>query len=211
MQQPFFPNLIFGWVFTVVLLGFTAVASYVDWRRTVVPKTLTISLLALGLVFSLIRVGWLGAVGDKLWVLNGGAVWKGVLDGLLFSLAGFFFAFFLMFVMWVLGTCGGGDVKLVAALGAWLGPRMVFLAFAASIIVLLVLVILKIISGGVSIGAMQKTLKGNKQPKPGKLRLTYSFPVAVATAVVLLWYCRVDLNLASRQPPKGQSHARVSQ
>lgn len=34
----------------------------------------------------------------------------------------------LLFIPWMLGGIGGGDVKLLAALGAWLGPKGVLFA-----------------------------------------------------------------------------------
>jgi prepilin peptidase CpaA len=42
--------------------------------------------------------------------------------GFVFAVAGWFLGALIMFVPFALRGLGGGDVKLVAALGAWLGP-----------------------------------------------------------------------------------------
>jgi len=52
--------------------------------------------------------------------------------GPLMSLAGFAVGFGLLLLPWLLGGGGMGDVKLLAALGAWLGPMMMLVAFALS-------------------------------------------------------------------------------
>jgi prepilin peptidase CpaA len=49
-------------------------------------------------------------------------VWTGGLAGGLASVGGLVVGAGLMFVLFALGGMGAGDVKLLAALGAWLGP-----------------------------------------------------------------------------------------
>jgi prepilin peptidase CpaA len=46
-------------------------------------------------------------------------------DGVLRSLAGFGVGVLLFLPLFVLRAMGGGDVKLLAAIGAWLGPSLV--------------------------------------------------------------------------------------
>jgi prepilin peptidase CpaA len=46
--------------------------------------------------------------------------------GLMLSVSGWFVGALMMFAPFALRGLGGGDVKLVAALGAWLGPASVF-------------------------------------------------------------------------------------
>lgn len=216
MHRIFFPDPAFGWTFFVVLIGFLAVAAYVDLRWMVVPKKISLGLLAAGILVSLVRSVWLGVQDMPLWALSTGTWWLGLLDGLLFVLAGFLFGFLLLLLMWMLGTCGGGDVKLFAGLGVWLGPRLTFWVFAASLVVMIVLTFFKFLFGGLRPLSVLKTLHGDskKAGQPtGKLRwrMTYSFPVMVATALVLLWFCRVDLRLALSTPPsiaKVHAHAR---
>ena len=49
--------------------------------------------------------------------------------GPLWALAGFAVGFSLLIVPWLLGGGGMGDVKMLAALGTWLGPLLVLVAF----------------------------------------------------------------------------------
>src|SRR5438874_13835628 len=120
MPHPFFPGLLFAWAFYLVLTALMGVAAYTDLRRMVIPKQLTLGALALGLVFNIVRGAWVGANGEGsgVWLLGANGPFAGALDGLLYAGAGFAIGFGLFVIMWILGTCGGGDVKLFAALGA---------------------------------------------------------------------------------------------
>ena len=173
MAQPFFsgsffPGPMFGWAFSAVLFGLLAVAAYQDLKRVIVPKWITLPTLALGILFNLVRGGWVEA--------SGGGVWS----GFLFALAGFGTGFGLFLLMWLLGTCGGGDVKLFAALGAWVGPLLCVFILGCTII----LVVLQLVTLAVA------------GRKVNKRRLTYSLPAALVTVVVLLWVFRGELHLA---------------
>src|SRR5262249_47055246 len=132
MNTLFFPNPVLAWAWYLALVGLLVVAAWTDQRRLVVPKWLTLSMLGLGLLANLVRGAWLGAAGGTGWFL-GGDVFMGLLDGLLFSLAGFGLGFAIFFVMWLMGVCGGGDVKLFAAVGAWVGPGVAVAVLAGTI------------------------------------------------------------------------------
>jgi prepilin signal peptidase PulO-like enzyme (type II secretory pathway) len=213
MRPPFFPDLYFGWTFYAVLVGLTLIGSYIDLRKAVLPKQLTLTALGLGVLFNIVRGAWLGSQGQQVWLLDSGA-WLGGLDGLLFSLAGFAGATAMFIVMWALKTCGGGDVKLFAAMGAWVGFRHTIYIMLGSVLVLFVMLAYRIMTGGLTPTTVQKRLKQAhviqggptvKGPGTGKWRMTYAFPVAVATAVLLLWFYRVDLHLAaSKNSPNVQ-------
>src|SRR5205807_6900 len=146
----FFPDPVFGWLFCLTLFSLTCVAAWTDTRRAIIPNRLTLLILGLGLVANVARCGWLGAENRPLWLLESGSVWLGILDGLLFGLIGFAVAFAAMFVIWIFGACGGGDVKLLGAIGAWVGIYVFPFIWLASVGVLFVWMAARILSGGLT-------------------------------------------------------------
>ena len=83
----FYPDPIFGWTSYAVLLGFLAIATYTDVRKLIIPKTLTLPMLGVGLIFSIVRGIWMGSV---LQGSSEGVVWHfarspglGMVDGLI--------------------------------------------------------------------------------------------------------------------------------
>ena len=203
--RPFFPDPAFAWTFYAVLVGLLVVALYTDLRAARIPRTLSVVLLAVGLLFNVVRGAFQGAAGERLWCLPEGNAFLGMADAFLFSLAGFAVGFGLFFVMWILGTCGGGDVKLMAALGAWVGPFLVVYVMAAACLVMLLLTAGRMVLGGVSPSGVRARLKASsvsarhaakvKAGLRGKLLMTYAAPVAVATAVIMFWIVYRDQNL----------------
>jgi prepilin peptidase CpaA len=61
--------------------------------------------------------------------------------GPLDSLAGFLLGFFLLFVLFAIGAVGGGDVKIVAGVGAWVGAVAVFKVFCAEAVIGMLIVL----------------------------------------------------------------------
>jgi Flp pilus assembly protein protease CpaA len=216
MYKPFFPNLEFAWSFLAILAGLLVLAALIDTRRAVIPKWVTLSMLAFGVVVSVARGAWLGSQGDNLWLFASDSPWMGALDGFLFALVGFLAGFGMIFLMWLLGTCGGGDVKLFAALGTWLGPIFAVYVLAGSLLVLFAIVILKLLTNGVSPSSMQKLMKSNRRNASGvapgaggKMRITYSLPVCIATIAILLWVFRFELHLTT-PPPVGNEKVQAN-
>jgi len=236
MQQhiPFPEESAFAWTFYLVLMGFLAVASYLDitrtpveeLRRKAIPKWLTLTLLGLGVLFNIVRGAWMGWDGAEVWALGENGAFVGALDGLLFALAGFATGFGLFFLMWILGVCGGGDVKLFAALGAWVGAEVSLWVLGLTLILICVIAVLRLaaslLTRGYSPTVKDYTMKGahrsgKKAGKQGyaqsrqtRRRLTpYSLPVALSTAILLFWFVlSYDLGLRTRHPegddkPKG--------
>ena len=97
------PLLIYG----VLLIGLIT-AAIVDVRSSRVPNFITFPLALVGLVFHA-----LSASGN----------------GILFSLEGLGLGFILLIGFYIYGGMGAGDVKLLAAVGAVLGPQNVFVVF----------------------------------------------------------------------------------
>lgn len=92
-------------VLPLVLTGWIAVSD-VKTRR--IPNYLTLGGALAGLVFQALSYGW----------------W-GLQEGLL----GLILGFGLLIIPYLLGGMGAGDVKALAALGAWLGPAKTFQLF----------------------------------------------------------------------------------
>ena len=80
------------------------IAIYTDLRKNKIYNWLTIPTLLLGLIFAFVKGGY----------------W-GLLDGFV----GFFFAFLIGFVLYIPKALKGGDVKLISAIGAWVGYTMI--------------------------------------------------------------------------------------
>src|SRR5262245_53471490 len=129
MQAAFFPNAPFGWAASAVLVGFLVLASVADSRTIRIPKWISLGLLGAGLLFQLIRGAWLGAMGRAVWQLAPHGAVVGAVDALFFGLAGFALGFILMLALFAAGGCGGGDVKLFAAVSVWAGAWLALWIF----------------------------------------------------------------------------------
>jgi Flp pilus assembly protein protease CpaA len=191
MEQPFFPNLPFAVVYVTLLLGGLACAAWTDWKTLFVPKWLSLSILAAGVLANTVRGGWLGATGQPTWLLSAHPA-LGAVDGFLFAIAGFMCGFLMFFLFWIFGICGGGDVKLVAAVGTWLGPRFILGGIVLSTPFLILLVIgamtYRILTGRMSqLAARPADARGLGRRR----RVTsYSLPFALGVCVILgllLW------------------------
>lgn len=91
----------------VLLLGLIS-AAITDVRSSRVPNVITFPMALVGLVFH--------AVSD-------------FGHGILFSVEGLGLGFFLLIGFYIYGGMGAGDVKLLAAIGAVVGPLNVFMGF----------------------------------------------------------------------------------
>jgi prepilin peptidase CpaA len=130
--------------------------------------------------------------------------WLGALDGLLYALAGFAVGFALFFPLWFVNVTGGGDVKLVAALGTWLGPGLIVLVIFGSMVLFLMLALYRI-AKRISRRGVQRTVFGMK-PGAGAVRkptttprrdqvVAKALPIALATAILLPCLKARDLHL----------------
>jgi Flp pilus assembly protein protease CpaA len=201
----FFPDIAFGWSFYAVLVAFLTAASIVDFRNLKIPKAITIPCFITGIVFNISRGMWLGIQDKAVWKLSVGP-FLGALDGFLFSAAGFAVAFAIFFALWFLQTAKGGDVKLFAAVGAWVGPWYIVLLMMGSVVMVVLITMVMIMTSMVTSGFSQthKSFSGQGSKKAiekGRRARgrgpTFSFPLAFATAVILLVVLSRDLGLAS--------------
>ena len=94
------------WLVSFVLIE----AAIIDGRSLRVPNWLTYHFLVGGLIF---------------------AFWRGGSPLLLSSLAGAAVGLMTLLPLYSIGGMGAGDVKLMAGLGAWIGPWLTAWAFVA--------------------------------------------------------------------------------
>ncbi len=210
MNDIYFPGPAFCWVYLVFLLSILAVAAYHDLRALVIPKKLSLFALGLGLVVNTFRGAWLGGGGSAVWALDAGGPWIGGLDGLFFALAGFAAGFTVFFAFWLFGICGGGDVKLFAALGAWVGPYLLLLVLMGTLVVVCLLAALRIFWKVLTGRSMQLAPQRLASPlqrnwpapkaRPRHQALGFSLPLALACLLVLPWVFRADLRFVA--PPE---------
>jgi prepilin peptidase CpaA len=81
-------------------------------------------------------------------LLASGLLYHGLHADLLNSLLGILFGFAALIALYVIGGMGAGDVKLMAALGAWLGFPLTFYVFIASSLAAGVYAILLMVATG---------------------------------------------------------------
>jgi prepilin peptidase CpaA len=163
-------------IFLGILL---TMACITDLRTRRIPNVLTVSAVIAALLFHLITGGW------------SAAGW---------SVAGCLLGAALFFPMFALRGMGAGDVKLLAAIGAWLGPGQVAMVAIMTSIAGGVIGVLVALGHGYLKTAVSNiwlllmswrvtgvkpvesvTLQGTRGP-----RLAYAFPIAIGT-VVTLW------------------------
>lgn len=225
MDKPlFFADTAFAWTFWLGIVLLTGFAAWYDTRKAIIPNRLCVLILVLGVAANVARGAWLAAEGKHGYVWPWGflqgdepAVWVGAVQGFLFAAGGFLVAFTLMFLFWMFGLCGGGDVKLLGAVGGWVGIAHFPFIWIGSVFVLFVWMIARVLTGGLSprkvkrsIAEVQKQMtvptggKAPPAPRGRGLRVTYSLPVAVATAAVLLWVFRAELQLVRPKPADQQ-------
>ncbi len=98
----------------LVVIVATLTAAVTDIRKFRVYNILTLPLLFSGIIFHAFTQG---------------------LPGLSGSLLGALFGFGALFVLYIMGGMGSGDVKLMAGVGAWLGLPLTFYVLLASSLV----------------------------------------------------------------------------
>ncbi len=117
----------FWWATTVILVPATLLASWIDYSQRRVPNWLNAAIAAAGFMFQGYYFG-----------LHG--VWTACL--------GFVVGFGLLIVPWMMHGMGAGDVKLMAAIGAWFGPWLTLISFAAGALIGGVIAVIMIVSAG---------------------------------------------------------------
>lgn len=164
-------------VFVVSVGLFTLTAAACDYRARKVPNVLTLPMFGVGWVYQACFFGW-----------------SGLADAGLAFLVGFG----MLFILWIIGGGGGGDVKLMGALSVWLGFQLTLLVLIASTL-LVIVGTLAIVFGSVLVRGCWKTKqkyvaasgKKNAGESVGDRKqrriMAYAIPVALATWLVMIW------------------------
>lgn len=147
----------------VFLLFFVAIAAVMDLRTRRIPNVLTLSAAAAALVLNMVKEGGPGALASGVGLL------VGFLTFLPFYLAGGF---------------GAGDVKAMAAVGAFVGPKGALLAATCTLLVggLGALIVL----GALRWKARRRQI-GWRLSEAGRHRFPYGLAIACGTALSLGW------------------------
>lgn len=172
------------WEITLaVLVPSILYASWIDYAQRRVPNWLNAAIAAAGLVAQLSFHGLAGAGNGMLGLLVG---------------------FGVLIVPWLMHGMGAGDVKLMAAIGAWLGPWLTVLSFGAGAIIGGVAAIIMILSTGraayavVNLQTIMTKMKkfdtafgeygGAKTFGTTSQLLPYGVPLTAGTICVLMTY-----------------------
>jgi prepilin peptidase CpaA len=153
---------------------FVITAAILDYRTRKIPNWITVPAALAGLLFHAVMPG----------------------HGILWALAGFAVGFSLLIVPWLLGGGGMGDVKLLAALGVWLGPLAILAVFGISAVLAACMAATAMVASSVTLGitaARSRCLNldhggaaaaTTPRAKPRRA-VSFAVPIAIGTLVVL--------------------------
>ncbi|MFO0888956.1 MAG: A24 family peptidase [Isosphaeraceae bacterium] len=166
------------WLVSAVLVE----AAIIDGRQLRVPNWLTYHLLIGGLAFSF---------------------WSGGGSALPWSLAGAGVGLISLLPLYAIGGMGAGDVKLMAGLGAWLGPQLTLGAFVASALAGGLIGLAMVLASGqwhqhwslfqvigfelLTIRDADELAQRAVERKPSMLLLPYAIPIAIGSIVYFAW------------------------
>jgi len=168
-------------VFVVAIVAYTLVAVIWDQTYWKIPNKLTLPMFFVG------------------WVYQGSfSGLSGIGDGAL----GFLIGFGILFILWIIGSGGGGDVKLMGALSVWLGYRWALYVFIVSTLIVIIVTAAIVLGNVLTIGPkrMKKKLLATGKPtqlgekpkqetvqeKQKRRIMAYAMPIAIATWGLLI-------------------------
>lgn len=158
------------WAGAIVVFSLLAIIFDLRWRK--IPNWLTVPMFVLGLLFHGLTAGG---------------------PGLLASLLGFATGFGLLFLMWLTGSGAGGDVKLMGALGAWMGARLTVYALIGSAVFVAVggtaLLCVAFLSHGPSRFRRRYVASSGDSPQAKARRglMPFALPLTLATWAIVAW------------------------
>ncbi len=172
-------------VFILIVAAFVTAAAISDLQTRKLPNWLTVPAFAAAVIAHT--------------VVNG-------LSGLGFALLGFATGFGILLILWLVGGGGGGDVKLMGALGAWLGSSLTIAVFLTSTALAVVATAAILLGGMLSRGywhvhrryfaarsagrpsKKMQTAKAEEARRESQIKrrvMPYAVPVAIGTWIVL--------------------------
>jgi len=176
-----------NWVYWAVSI-FAVIAAYIDGKELRVPNKITLPMIVAGWIWSSIHYGNT----DQGWYI-----------GLMWSLAGTGVGLATLLPAYAVGGMGAGDVKMMAAIGAWCHCTITFYAFCVSAIVGAILAVIMIVSSGegrkhyAQFFCILQEIKTIKDPeelakiataRKTKMRLLpYGIPLAIGTVLYFAW------------------------
>jgi len=176
-----------NWVYWAVSV-FAIIAAYIDGKELRVPNKLTLPMIVAGWIWSSIFYG-----------MNG----DGWYIGLMWSLAGTGVGLATLLPAYAIGGMGAGDVKMMAAIGAWVHCSITVYAFCVSTIVGAILAIIMVIAAGegrkhynqffmilnefTTIGDPEALAKIATERKSSMRLLPYGIPLAIGTICYFAW------------------------
>jgi prepilin peptidase CpaA len=161
------------------LIAALVTASVSDIRFLKIPNWLTFSTIAVGIFyFGLVRG----------------------LEGLAFSIGGTLTGFALLIIPYFIGTTGAGDVKLMGAVGSFLGAHGIFVVFISSCILGGAYAFLLLASKGLLLStfrrygkilwcfiATQKLIYIPPPPKEKALKIRFALAITLGTGSYLVF------------------------
>ncbi len=180
-------NMADNWVFWAVSV-FAIAAAYIDGKELRVPNKLTFPMIIAGWIWSSIAYGM---AGDGWYV------------GLAWSLAGTAVGLMTLIPAMSIGGMGAGDVKMMAAIGAWVHCTITFYAFCCATIVGAIIAIIMILMSGnarkhydqffflfheiVTVKNPEVLSEIAAKRKPSMFLLPYGIPLAIGTILYFAW------------------------
>ena len=152
--------------------------AWCDWKERKIPNALTFSLIFFGFIFNFLDQG---------------------VSGTVHALLGLILGILLLYLPFSMGGVGGGDVKLLGAIGSFVGPVLILKIFLASAIFggifsLMVMVqkkafqsTLRRIWGKLLCFALTQKIEPEEgvSVKTNSLRIPYAFAILAGTFLML--------------------------